>query len=103
NTLVTGFVLLKSFDVFRQIADKAAEVERLGTVLHMVAANAGITATKIDDADEAIQKLGITAASSRQSLSLFVQAGLKVEDAAKLARAAQDLAVISGENSSDTF
>ena len=103
QTLGQGFILLKSVDIFKGLASQAAEVERLGTVLHTVAANAGITASQIDTADKAIQKLGITAASSRQSLSQFVQAGLKVEDAARLARASQDLAVISGENSSQTF
>ena len=103
RTLTNGFLLLKGFEFFKNIASDAARVQALGTVLHQVAANAGITAGAIDKVDKSVQALGITAQDSRESLAKFVQAGLQVGDAAKLARAAQDLAVISGENSSQTF
>jgi hypothetical protein len=75
----------------------------LSTVLHVVAANSGITAEEIDKVDRQVQKLGITATSSRQSLTQFLQARLDLKFAPQLARAAQDLAVISGMDSSATF
>jgi hypothetical protein len=72
-------------------------------VLHVVAQNAGMTAEEIDEVDKQIQRLGITTESSRKSLTQFMQAKLDLKFAPALARAAQDLAVISGVNSSDTF
>lgn len=98
-----GFLALQSIRFLRRLADEAAQVEVLTTVLHVVANNAGYTAEEIDKVDKNIQKLGITAASAKQSLTSFLQARLKLEYAAPLARAAQDLAVISGMNSSDTL
>ena len=103
QALAGGFALLKGFQFFKNLAEEAARVEALSTVLHQVASNAGITAGAIDKVDKAVQALGITAADSRESLSQFIQAGLQATDASKLARAAQDLAVISGETSSATF
>ena len=98
-----GFALLKGVQFFKDLADQAARVQGLSTVLHQVASNAGITAGAIDKVDKSVQALGITAQDSRESLAQFIQAGLQATDASKLARAAQDLAVISGENSSQTF
>jgi hypothetical protein len=98
-----GFLALKAVQVVKDIADTAARAETLGVVLHSIAKNAGIARGSIDDVDKQVQKLGITASASRESLSKFIQAGLNVSDAPKLARAAQDLAVIAGENSSVTF
>src|ERR1035437_2985782 len=102
RNLAEGFLLFKGFTFFKSLAEDAARVQALGTVLHQVASNAGITAGAIDKVDKSVQALGITAADSRESLSQFIQAGLQATDAAKLARAAQDLAVISGETSSAT-
>lgn len=110
NKLVGGFqliaagaALLKGFQFFKSMAEDAARVQALSTVLHQVASNAGITAGAIDKVDKQVQALGITAQDSRESLAQFIQAGLQATEAAKLARAAQDLAVISGETSSATF
>lgn len=87
----------------KSLADGAARTEVLGTVLHTTAENAGITAAKIDSVEKSVRELGITTASARQSLSQFIQAGLDITKATELARAAQDLAVVSGRNSSETF
>lgn len=103
KVLGRGYLLLQGVKLFEEMAGEAAEVERLGTVVHMVGANAGYMASEVDAADKKVQSLGITASTSRTSLTEFIKSGLALEGAAKLARAAQDLAVISGENSSDTF
>jgi hypothetical protein len=101
---VTGvFAGFFTVSFVKSLADGAARTEVLGTVLTQVAANAGITADAIDEVDKGVQKLGITAESSRQSLSQFIQSGLDITKAVTLARAAQDLAVISGRDSSETF
>jgi len=98
-----GFLAFESIRFLKELADVAARTEVLGIVMNVVARNAGITGTEITKTDLAIQKLGITASASRQSLAQFIQAGLDISKAGELARTAQNLAVISGENSSVTF
>lgn len=112
RTLVSAFLAFEAVKFVKGLADTAARTETLGTVLKVVAGNAGISSKEIDNLDKKVQSLGITAASSRQSLVQLIQSGL-VEGGAKfaegalkaeqLARAAQNLAVISGQNSSETF
>lgn len=101
--LTGGFLALQSVRFLKSLADVAAQNQVLGTVLHVVAQNAGIMAEDIDKVDKKVQSLGITVAASRQALTQFLQARLELKFAPALARAAQDLAVISGVNSSDTF
>ena len=101
--LTGGFLALQGIGFIKSLADTAARAEVLQTTLHVVALNAGVMSTEIDKVDKAVQKMGITASSSRQSLIQMMQAKLDVSWAPKLARAAQDLAVVSGMNSSATF
>lgn len=98
-----GFLALQSVRFLQDLANVAARTEVLGTVLHVVARNAGYTTDEIDKVDKSIQRLGITAQSSRQSLTQMLQAGLDIKFAERLARASQDLAVISGMDSSQTL
>lgn len=81
----------------------AARTQVLGTVLHQVGKNAGYSAAALDVQVEKIKKLGITTQEARTALVRFMQSELDVADAAKLARAAQDLAVIAGQNSSQAY
>jgi hypothetical protein len=101
--LAGGFLAIQGVRFLKDLADTAARAEVLQTVLHTVAMNSGITAKEIDKVDKQVQSLGITAAASRQSLTQFLQAGLNIKFAPALSRAAQDLAVISGMDSSGTF
>lgn len=93
----------------KDLADTSAKVEVTGTVLRVVAANAGISGAAITKLDKEIQALGITAKDSGEALTKYIQAGLagtaneSLGKVKELARAAQDLAVVSGQNSSDTF
>jgi hypothetical protein len=101
--LTGGFLALEGVRFLRELANEAARTEVLGTVLHVVGNNAGYTNEKLDTVDKAVQHLGITAEASRRALTQLIQADLSLDFAPKLARAAQDLAVISGENSSATL
>ena len=101
--LAGGFLAYQSVRFIKNIADVAARTEVLNTVLHVVALNAGYTEQQIDKVSRGVQRLGITAQSANQSLTQFLQAGLKIEFAEQLARASQDLAVVSGMDSSQTF
>lgn len=107
RAVVAGFLALKAVRMGKEFADIAGRAETLGTVLKIVGANAGITLATINKMEEGIRAMGITASSARYSLTQMIQAGLvnaeSADKAAKLARAAQDLAVVTGRNSSETF
>ncbi len=79
----------------------AARVEVLETVLNTIGETAGYSAGYLKEQENSIKELGITTKSAREMLILFIQSQLDVADASKIARVAQDLAVISGQNSSD--
>lgn len=93
----------------KSLADVGAQIQVTGTVLRIVAKNAGISATEITKLDKEVQALGITAVDSGKSITQFIQSGLagvaneNLGKIKELARAAQDLAVVSGQNSSETF
>lgn len=104
--LAGGFLALQSVRLLKDLADTAARTQVLGTVLQVIGSNAGYTKEYLDDLDKSVQSLGITASASRQSLVQMIQAGLDPSLAggkSGLARAAQDLAVIGGINSSQAF
>lgn len=109
---------LKSLkDLVADSATLAARVDTLGVTLNVVGRNAGLSQETIDSLDGSIRKMGITAEASRDALTKMIQAGIPVTDlttmigkagerlntAAALARTAQDLAVVTGENSSQTL
>lgn len=79
----------------------AARVQVLGTVMENVGRVSGISVDTLREQEETIKKLGITTQSAREMLTLFMQGQLDTANAAKIARVAQDLAVIANVNSSD--
>lgn len=81
----------------------AARVETLGVVTTRIGANLGMTETQVRDLEKSIQKLGITTQGSRQAIAMMAQANLDLSRATELARLAQDAAVVTGENSTETF
>jgi len=84
-------------------AKSAARIEELDAVLKLVAGRLGYTAHEIDGMIKELVEYGISMEVARQSLLTFTHAHMKLEEAVKLARVAQDLAVISGQDSSQTF
>jgi hypothetical protein len=93
----TAFVAmgLKSFQA-------AAEVEELDTVMQVVGSTTGVTYQKLLETADAIRDNGIEYASAQQMAIKFAKNSLEVGKAADIARVAQDLAVISQANSTDT-
>lgn len=81
----------------------AARYETLGVVARRVGENAGYTARQINEVEMALRKTGIAMIESRETISRMVQAQIDLADATKLARIAQDAAVIGGINSSEAF
>lgn len=102
-TGATGGVLglAKGLSELGDATKLAARIEVMSHVLVMTGKNAGYTASELKKTQRGIQALGIATQEAIQIEQLFIQAQLDVADAGKLARAAQDLAVISGQNSSE--
>lgn len=98
---------LAAVQIGRKLAAEAGRAEVLNTVLTVVGTNAGFTSEQLEKLDKSVQKMGITIQASRSSITQLIQAQLinasNTAKAAELARAAQDLAVVTGQNSSDTF
>ena len=103
----TGDVIKRFVDSITGIVPAAiataARTETLGISLQEVGKRAGYTSEQLNAYVEAIKKNGITTQEATTAALRFIQANLDVAQASKLARVAQDLAVIAGKNSSESF
>jgi len=90
----------KALGLVGQATMVAARVETLGVVVRNVGKNAGYMSDEISKAVQKVEQLGITSRSAMQGLTRGMQSGLEPDDVAKLARAAQDAAVVMGTDSS---
>lgn len=100
-----------TFDFLKDAADYAAKVDTLGITLNTVGKNAGYTKGELKTFEGTLKETGISTEAARDSmiqmmnagLSLGTQAGQTAPQVQLLARAAQDLAVATGENSSESM
>ncbi len=79
----------------------AARTEVLDVAMMAVARSTRHTTAEIREQEEALRDLGIAKQEAKQMLTRFMQAQIDVADVTKLARVAQDAAVIAGYNSSE--
>lgn len=93
----------KAFDYLKEATLLNARYETLGVSMTVVGKNAGYTAQQMEAAAVAMQKTGISMLESRKGAMQLVQAHIDLADSTKLARIAQDAAVIGGINSSEAF
>ena len=87
----------------RQSIDAASRAEEMDLVLGTIGKNAGVTRNELDAQTKSIRSMGIELGVSQQALSQFIKYNLDVAKASQLARVAQDAAVISASNSSETL
>jgi len=80
----------------------AARVSELNVAIDAIGKSTGIGAKNIKAAANAIRDNGIEMAAAQQMAIEFAQGNLDMAEASKVARVAQDLAVISQKNSTDT-
>lgn len=103
KTVAASYAVLKVLEYAREAALLQARYETLGIVMSVVGKNAGYTAQEMESAAVGMQKMGISMVESRQQATKLVQAHIDLSYASKLARIAQDAAVIGNMNSSDAF
>ncbi len=103
GAVVTFFAASKIKDAITDVSSLAARYETMGVVMNTVGKNAGYTAEQLSYVQSQLQKTGITALESRDSITKLAQSDIELADATKLARIAQDAAVIANTNSSEAF
>ena len=97
------FVGWKVAELIKESALLAARYETLGVSMQVVGNNAGYTSAQMEAAAVGMQNMGISMIESRQQAMRLVQANINLADSSKLARIAQDAAVIGNMNSSQAF
>ena len=97
--LVSGFRSLAG--AVTDFVNTAARTETLNVAFQAVAKSSGYAAGALKEQKNAVMDLGIAEQEATQILTRFMQAQLDTAQASKLARVAQDAAVISGGNSSE--
>ncbi|BDU76305.1 phage tail tape measure protein [Mesoterricola sediminis] len=102
-TLGAGFAALKVIEVTKETALLAARFETMGVVMRVAGLNAGYSAVQMQALESTLQKTGISMLESRNALTSLATAHIDLGKAAQLARAAQDLAVVGGINSSEAM
>ncbi|HHV42725.1 MAG TPA: hypothetical protein GXX72_07800 [Clostridiaceae bacterium] len=85
----------------KDFVQTAARTETLAVAMNSVARASGYATAAVNEHKKAVMDMGIAEQESMQILTRFMQAQLDTADAAKLARVAQDAAVIANMNSSE--
>jgi phage-related protein len=80
----------------------AAQINEMDVAMRAVGNSTGKGYTALREATIAVRDNGIEMAAAQQMVLLYAKANLELADAQKIARVAQDLAVLSGANSTDT-
>ena len=102
--VTSGLVAMKkAMDFTADATLLSARVETLGVVTERLGANVGMTRYEIHQEEKAIQELGITTQASRQAIAQMIESNVDLSYSTKLAREAQDAAVIAGINSSEAY
>lgn len=102
-TTLMGAATVSTVVFARQAFRAAASVAELDDTLGVVAKTTGVGEQQLRDTADAIQSMGIEMASARQIATKFAQNNLDLAQASRLARVAQDLAVVSQSNSTATL
>jgi len=97
------YTIRKVANVAMDLALTAARYETLGVAMEVVGRNAGYSAYHMAAFQKGLESTGISMAGARQALVRMAQAQLDLAQSSKLARVAQDAAVIGAMNSTEAF
>jgi hypothetical protein len=103
GTISVGFLAMKVKDHIVDVTRMAGKYEMLGITMQQAGQNAGYTAEQMRVFEATLRKTGIAAIESRQILTRMAASNMDLAQSSKLARAAQDLAVVGSINSSEAF
>lgn len=93
----------KVADHIKEMTLLNARYETLGISLTVVGRNSGYLQDQLNATTKALQSQGISMIESSQQTARLIQAHIDLSNASKLARIAQDAAVIANINSSEAF
>lgn len=85
----------------KDFAQTAMRTQTLNIAMNSVARSSGYATAAVNEHKKAVMDMGIAEQESTQILNRFMQAQLDTADASRLARVAQDAAVIANMNSSE--
>lgn len=89
--------------IFTGFVDLAARVDTLRETMETLGENAGIPLDFLNDKMQELRESGITTQGAYQSLITFMSQKLPIQRITELSRAAQDMAVAFGVNSTEAF
>jgi len=116
--VATGTVVAQlAMSAFRKLADAlallpkslfeaakyASEVQGLGIAMHIVANNAGIAAKEVDTVRDSVMEQNVTMEAANRLMTDLIRNQLEYSQATEIAAAAQNIAVASGMDSSETI
>ncbi len=102
-TTAATIAMKSAFDQVSASATLAARVETMAVVVNTVGRNAGYSAEQMKGYVEAIKAMGITTSASQDVIARMTQSNIDLANSSKLARIAQDAAVIGNVNSSEAL
>ncbi|MDI6722814.1 MAG: hypothetical protein QMD97_04610, partial [Candidatus Aenigmarchaeota archaeon] len=98
-----GFATSKIKDYIVDVTHMAGRYEMLGISMMTAGKNAGYSIEQMAGFEAKLRETGIAAIEARQTLTRMAASQMDLAESARLARAAQDLAVVGGINSSEAF
>lgn len=102
-TLAGVFAGIKVTSLIKEVTALYQSFNQADIVMQQVGKNAGYTAKQIDEVANSVRKSGISMIESRNTVTKLASANIDLSNATKLARLAQDAAVIGQINSSEAL
>ena len=103
GTLGLAFGAYQAIAAAKEMLTLGARYETLGVVVDRMGRNVNRSATEMRGLEADLRKTGISMIEARSNIARMVQAEMDLTEATKLARVAQDAAVIGNMNSSEAF